>query len=25
VHKYYVGALAVLNSRDKAHTPHRRH
>lgn len=25
VHKYYVGALAVLNSRDKVHTPHRRH
>jgi len=25
VHKYYVGALAVLNSRDKVYTPHRRH
>ena len=25
VHKYYVGGLAVLNSRDKVHTPHRRH
>ena len=24
-HKYYVGALAVLNSRDKVHTPQCRH
>jgi len=24
-HKYYVDGLAVLNSRDKVHTPHRRH